>query len=292
MESTYPTPYYAVNVTTSTLVEDIMFRVMTEKVIELAAQQEGFLYSEWVIEDASSLTIFWSTREQAQAWIDHVMMRRTLSIGQQCWFDRYRLKLMEVEEETLMVETSEKDDKGRFPYIKTDRGVLKLLELDDMPLLHTYVNEQRQHLESWEPKRNEDYYTEATCYLRIKEMRRDFLADKGCVLCLLTPEEDRIIAYSNYSQFVRGVSQSCFLGYSIAQAYQGQGYMHECLQAGIDFVSEVLNIDRIQACYMPRNQRSAAVLERLNFEREGQARDYLKINGVWEDHVLTARILR
>ncbi|MFB0585429.1 hypothetical protein [Aeromonas salmonicida] len=34
--------------------------------------------------------------------------------------------------------------------------------------------------------------------------------------------------------------------------------------------------------------RSAALLERLGFEREGYARDYLMINGRWEDHILTA----
>ncbi|MGN7512099.1 hypothetical protein [Aeromonas salmonicida] len=33
---------------------------------------------------------------------------------------------------------------------------------------------------------------------------------------------------------------------------------------------------------------SAALLERLGFEREGYARDYLMINGRWEDHILTA----
>ncbi|KTA85439.1 hypothetical protein [Aeromonas salmonicida] len=33
---------------------------------------------------------------------------------------------------------------------------------------------------------------------------------------------------------------------------------------------------------------SAALLEHLGFEREGYARDYLMINGRWEDHILTA----
>jgi ribosomal-protein-alanine N-acetyltransferase len=32
------------------------------------------------------------------------------------------------------------------------------------------------------------------------------------------------------------------------------------------------------------------VLEGLGFEREGVARSYLKINGEWADHVLTALI--
>ena len=39
---------------------------------------------------------------------------------------------------------------------------------------------------------------------------------------------------------------------------------------------------------MPNNAASIRVLERNGFRREGFARRYLKINGVWEDHVLHA----
>ncbi|MCO4784792.1 GNAT family N-acetyltransferase [Marinomonas atlantica] len=292
MDNNFVSPYYAVSITTSPLRDDIMFRVMTEKVIELAADQEGFLYSEWSAEACSQLIFYWATLEQATAWMNHTMMIRTLSIGVQFWFDRYSVKLMEVRKEKVVVNGKSWQDNGRFPVIKTARGVLKLLDESEAPLLKTYVNEQREHLVSWEPQRGEDYYSDETCRLRVKEMRRDFIEDKGCVLCLLNSEQDRMLAYSNYSQFVRGISQSCFLGYSLAEDIQGQGYMNECLEAGIQHVSKELNIDRIQACYMPRNHKSAAVLERLKFEKEGIAKHYLKINGQWEDHVLTALTLR
>jgi ribosomal-protein-alanine N-acetyltransferase len=44
------------------------------------------------------------------------------------------------------------------------------------------------------------------------------------------------------------------------------------------------------ANYMPRNDRSGRLLGRLGFEKEGYAKRYLKIEGLWEDHVLTAKI--
>jgi ribosomal-protein-alanine N-acetyltransferase len=47
---------------------------------------------------------------------------------------------------------------------------------------------------------------------------------------------------------------------------------------------------RIMASYMPRNARSEAVLERLGFQKEGFAKDYLLINGKWEDHNLTSLV--
>lgn len=66
--------------------------------------------------------------------------------------------------------------------------------------------------------------------------------------------------------------------------------MHEALQAGIAYVFNELRLHRVMAGYMPRNLRSARVLGRLGFVIEGYARDYLLVDGRWEDHVLTALV--
>ena len=42
------------------------------------------------------------------------------------------------------------------------------------------------------------------------------------------------------------------------------------------------------ANYMPTNEASGKVLKRLGFTVEGYARDYLCLNGKWEDHILTS----
>ena len=39
------------------------------------------------------------------------------------------------------------------------------------------------------------------------------------------------------------------------------------------------NLHRIQANYVPRNERSGGLLRRLGFVVEGYARDYLLLNG-------------
>jgi len=89
---------------------------------------------------------------------------------------------------------------------------------------------------------------------------------------------------------VRGAFQACHLGYALTESAQGQGLMHEVLTAAIAHVFDVMLLHRIMANYRPENERSARLLARLGFEREGKARAYLKINGVWADHVLTALI--
>jgi ribosomal-protein-alanine N-acetyltransferase len=42
------------------------------------------------------------------------------------------------------------------------------------------------------------------------------------------------------------------------------------------------------ANYLPENRRSARVLEKLGFRKEGEAKHYLYIDGKWRDHILTS----
>ncbi|WP_223295020.1 GNAT family N-acetyltransferase [Marinomonas mediterranea] len=268
-----------------------MFKIMTEKVLELAEGLDGFLGHEWTSQEESISITYWSSISAAREWMAHPMHAKTINIGNQFWFSSYSLKLAEVKEEKRVKDNLIEANTSRFPYIETPRGVLKVLSYDNIALLHRFVNKEREHLAKWEPLRNEEYYTLKTCELRVKEMRREFLEDKGVVLCLLNKDETEMIAYTNFSSISRGIFQSCCLGYSLSKAYEGQGYMTEALRAGIQYMKSI-SIDRIQASYMPANNRSAAVLKRLGFEKEGVSKDYLKINGSWEDHIVTALLMR
>ncbi len=64
--------------------------------------------------------------------------------------------------------------------------------------------------------------------------------------------------------------------------------MTEAVGRGIDFAFGQMNVHRIMANYVPSNLKSAAVLNRLGFVVEGYARDYLCLNGTWQDHVMTS----
>jgi ribosomal-protein-alanine N-acetyltransferase len=107
---------------------------------------------------------------------------------------------------------------------------------------------------------------------------------------MLNKAETEVLGVCNYSNIVRGTFQSCHLGYATAEKHQSQGYMAEAINASLGYVFNELNLHRVMANYMPRNARSGDLLARLGFTVEGKASQYLQINGVWEDHVLTSRI--
>jgi len=64
--------------------------------------------------------------------------------------------------------------------------------------------------------------------------------------------------------------------------------MQEAVRGSVTYAFGTLRLHRVMAGYVPRNRRSAAVLRRAGFTVEGYARDYLLIDGHWEDHILTA----
>lgn len=75
-----------------------------------------------------------------------------------------------------------------------------------------------------------------------------------------------------------------------AKKYEGKGFMTEALEVTLQYMFDVVGLNRVMATYMPRNKASEKVLFKLGFEKEGYARKYLKIAGKWEDHILTSRI--
>ena len=56
----------------------------------------------------------------------------------------------------------------------------------------------------------------------------------------------------------------------------------------LPFVFDELRLHRLEAACRPHNEASRLLLEGVGFQQEGYARSYLRINGVWQDHLLFA----
>ena len=89
------------------------------------------------------------------------------------------------------------------------------------------------------------------------------------------------------SNIVRGAFQSCHLGYRLDGTEQRKGYMTEAVKELTAYAFQNLNLHRIEANIMPHNMASLKVTEKLGFYHEGLAKQYLRINGRWEDHIHT-----
>lgn len=174
--------------------------------------------------------------------------------------------------------------------LESARTAMRIPMASDAQALLRYRIENRGHLSPWEPLREDSYYSVEHCAQSIADARETARLDRGYPFAVFDRQAGEMIATFNFANIVRGAFQACHLGYGAAASWQGKGLMFEVLQAGLAFAFGDLKLHRVMANYMPGNERSARLLERLGFEREGYAKRYLHIAGRWEDHVLTALV--
>lgn len=177
-----------------------------------------------------------------------------------------------------------------FPRIETDRLLLTIPAVSAAPRMLAYVEENREHFAPWAPPEPAGYYTEKFWRDYFQTARRQFEQDLSLRLVFFFRDdgEHRVLGDCNFTNFVRGPFQACYLGYKIAKRAEGQGLMREALSAAINYAFGTLRLHRIMANYVPTNERSGLLLRRLGFTVEGYARDYLLVGGQWRDHVLTS----
>jgi ribosomal-protein-alanine N-acetyltransferase len=138
----------------------------------------------------------------------------------------------------------------------------------------------------WHPQVSTDHHSESTWKRRLQEREIDFR--EGRAAHFISLENDRVVGTCSLTNILYSPAFSCNLGYSIDSKYEGTGAMKRIVKHVIAFGFENLSLNRICANYMPVNERSAHLLEKLGFEQEGFAKRYLYINGRWEDHILTS----
>lgn len=177
-----------------------------------------------------------------------------------------------------------------LPALVTDRLILRLAEPEEAPLVLAYYRDNRDHLAPFQFNHPEEFFTLDYWTAQLAANLLAFQEDRSVNLFLFLRGTTRptIVGSVNFSLIVRRASHFCYLGYSIAENEEGKGLMTEALKAAVSYAFDELNLHRIMANYMPSNHRSARVLRGLGFTIEGFARDYLFLNGQWQDHVMTS----
>lgn len=148
--------------------------------------------------------------------------------------------------------------------------------------------QSRAFLTRWEPTWSTDALSRAAFRRRLRLTATEWIEDNGYGFLLFRGSDEALLGGVNLSNVRRGVAQSVNLGYWIGEPYAHQGYMTEALRTLFPFVFDRLNLHRIEAACLPHNLASRGLLEKVGFREEGRARDYLRINGDWQDHVLYA----
>jgi ribosomal-protein-alanine N-acetyltransferase len=176
------------------------------------------------------------------------------------------------------------------PLIRTRNLILRAPQANDYAAWAVLRMESRGFLTPWEPVWNEDDLTRTSFRLRVKRAAREIAADEAYSLFILDGRSEALLGGLTLGLVRRGVAQACTLGYWMGERHAGRGHMTEAVRGALRFAFQDLALHRVEAACLPNNAPSRRLLERVGFQQEGMARSYLRINGVWADHLLYAAL--
>ncbi len=178
------------------------------------------------------------------------------------------------------------------PAFKFEGFSLRIGSISLAPALSEYLVRNHEHFRHCMPLMPSSFFSVESCEKRLASAIDEYQADQSVKLLLLSEQGDRtrVIGDLSFTNITRGVFQACHLGYKIDREFQGQGLMSKALCAALGYVFDDMGLHRVMANYQPTNERSGRLLRRLNFTIEGYARDYLLLDGRWQDHILTALV--
>jgi ribosomal-protein-alanine N-acetyltransferase len=163
---------------------------------------------------------------------------------------------------------------------------LRAPAMSDFPQWADLREHSRSYLTPWEPIWPSDDLTRAGFRRRLRRYAEDAAADRAYPFLVFRESDDVLVGGVTLANVRRGIVQAGTVGYWVGQPYAQQGVMTAALRVLLPTLFGELNLHRIEAACIPTNTPSVRVLEKCGFTREGLARRYLCINGIWQDHLL------
>jgi ribosomal-protein-alanine N-acetyltransferase len=143
----------------------------------------------------------------------------------------------------------------------------------------------REHLQPWEPTWPQDDLTRAAFRRRLNLYAREMELG-GAWPFFILDHSNQLVGGITLSNVRRGIAETATVGYWIGLPAVGRGHATAAVRAIIRYAFGPLRLHRLEAACLPTNAASRRVLEKSGFQKEGEARAYLKINGAWADHLL------
>jgi ribosomal-protein-alanine N-acetyltransferase len=143
----------------------------------------------------------------------------------------------------------------------------------------------REFLQPWEPTWPADDLTRAGFRRRLVAYNREIDLGTGFPFLIFRTSDGAMVGGVSLSNVRRGVAMTASLGYWSSITHARQGHTLAAVHAVAAFAFGPAGLHRVEAACVPENEASKNLLLKAGFNEEGLARAYLKINGVWRDHL-------
>lgn len=191
---------------------------------------------------------------------------------------KYRLPFAIMAKKERTMEERELKLFTKIPTISTARLTLRRILPTDLDDVFVYAsNESVPRYLLWYPHPDKDYTAR---YLR--EVERRYKKAQFYDWAVTLTDSGRMVGTCGFTSFDLS-NNSAEVGYVLAEDCWGQEIAPEALRAVITFGFEVLDLNRIEAHFMPDNHSSRRVLEKCMMQPEGVRREAMYAKGKYID---------
>jgi len=174
------------------------------------------------------------------------------------------------------------------PVLVCDPVYLRAARANDFEEWSTLREASREHLVAWEQGWAPDDMSRASFRRRRRAYAQVMKHKTSLPLLIFRREDDRMAGGITLTNIRYGAANTGTLGYWTGVHFARQGLATAAVTAILAHAFERIGLNRVEAACQPGNLASLRVLDKCGFQREGFARDYLKINGQWRDHAIFA----
>ncbi|NWG71682.1 MAG: GNAT family N-acetyltransferase [Parvularculaceae bacterium] len=174
------------------------------------------------------------------------------------------------------------------PIIQAGPVLLRPAQYEDYFAWKRLREKSRAHLTAWEQDWTENEMTPQAFRLRVRSYWREMKRGTAAAFLVVGAEGEALVGGITLSNIRYGASCSGMLGYWIGVDYLRRGYGQAAVEGLLDHAFGRLGLHRVEAACQPANEASKRLLLSAGFRQEGFAREYLRINGAWRDHLLFA----
>jgi ribosomal-protein-alanine N-acetyltransferase len=174
--------------------------------------------------------------------------------------------------------------------LATERLTLVTSELRMAKELRDFYVANSEHLQEWEDAKPASFFTVSYQREIIKAEKKRAGDGSGIDLWIRLRETGKVIGKISVFGIIGGNFSLCVVGYKLDKSHVGFGYMAEALGRVERYLFLDLNFHRIEINIIPRNTRSLNVAKGLGYTFECEIKDYIFINGFWQNHYRFAKI--
>jgi [ribosomal protein S5]-alanine N-acetyltransferase len=184
-----------------------------------------------------------------------------------------------------------------FPTLETDRLILREITPGDAPELFAIHGDAEAM--KWFGNDPLDSIDGALKLIEVfAEWRR--MPNPGTRFGIELNDEPGLIGTCGLFRWNRSW-QVCSIGYELAAAQQGKGYLNEAATAIVAWGFDAMQLNRVEAAIHPENAPSIALVKKIGFVEEGRAREagfwggkfhdllqFSLLKSDWQDRHITA----